>query len=202
MSGKKTNEKMTTPIVIAISAVLVIVVIVAVALVIHLRKTASIPNNTISNRNASRNTIVNRNELNRTNNNSNKNINNTVINNNIVNNVVTNNTAINNTLENNNIETNTAIADTNTVVNNEEPPVVSSTEPPSDPENINIVPIKPNIKGKETIQNGELIYINDYKITIPSELIKIGYEVVQREDVVRNKSKGQFISMYFNAIVR
>lgn len=198
MSGKKTNEKMTTPIVIAISAVLVMCVIVAVALVIHLRKTDTVPNNIINNRN-----VINlpKDTINKT---SNK-TNNTVINNNIVNNVIANNTAINNNIiENNNIETNTTVTDTNTVINNEEPPIVSSTEPPSnsEPENTRVAPIKPNIKGKESIQGGELVYINDYKIIIPSELSKIGYEVAQNDEVVRNKSKGQFISMYFNAIIR
>jgi len=193
MNINKTNEKGITAIVIAISVVSVIIIITTIFLIIHIRKSAVVPNNNIITNRVVKDNTVSRNTIKEKNNiisNNTVKINNNTIENNTIttNNVVMNN----NIIVNNNIETNTTVEENNTVVNNNIEPEVNEVQNNEiqQPNNETITPIKLNIKGKENLESGgEFLYINDYKISIPKELTQIGYEVVQRDDVLGIRAK-------------
>ena len=186
MNLKKTNEKGIELIVVAIIIVFIMALVLFFVLRFHVMKTNNKSNSSIINKEASNNRIVYKNETNMTNNINNITLNNnTIINNNIIsNNIIENKVTGANETVNNVVGINESVG--NNTISEPENPIVS--DPPVDNNNT-LSPIKLNVKEKETIDGGELLNINDYKIVIPNELVQIGYELIQREDVIRNKSK-------------
>lgn len=58
-----------------------------------------------------------------------------------------------------------------------------------DTNNETISPIPLNVGEIKSVTGGELISINDYKILIPMELVQIGYDIINQNNVLQIKAK-------------